>query len=93
MAEIVLILREATGRVKFDSRRAVGGICLGIFTVGAGGSTFSFNGMGTGLRGIALNPVGAGVPAAAFSYTEALGYPQFKFTAGAAGMTVALFVK
>lgn len=93
MVDQVLIIRSDTGSVKFDSRLAVGGVCLGLYTVASGGSVFAFNGMGPGLQGVALNLAGKGVPAAAYTYDNSLGHPRFTFAGGASGMTVALFVK
>ena len=93
MNDIVLIIRADTGRVKFDSRLAVGGVCLGLFVVPIGGAAYTFPAMGPGLVGVALNAVGRGVPAGAYAYDSAPGFPRFTFTGNAAGMTVALFVK
>lgn len=93
MADIVLILREPSGLVKFDSRLAVGGVCLGIFTIPPGGTVFTFENTGPNLQGTSINPTGEGVPAAGYSYDNTAGYPRFTFTALAAGLTVALFVK
>ena len=79
---------DGSGRLMFDTRNAMGGVCMGIFDVPAGGATYTFPEMGPGLQGLALSPLGVG---SSWSYDNAWGYPKFTF-AYAAG-PVALFVR
>ncbi len=94
MSEQVLIVREpGTSRVKFDSRLAVGGVCLGIYDVPSGGHTYSFPGMGPSLVGMVLTISGNNLSGLAYTYDNALGYPRFIFNGVSIGEPVALFVK
>jgi hypothetical protein len=94
MADQVLIVREpGTSRVKFDSRLATGGVCLGIYTVPSGQHAYSFPGMGPGLAGLVLTISGNNLSGLAYTYDNALGYPRFTFNGVSTGEPVALFVK
>lgn len=94
MADQVLIVREpGTSRVKFDSRLAVGGVCLGIYAVPSGVHAYSFPGMEPGLTGIVLTISGNNLSGLAYTYDNDLGYPRFIFNGVSIGEPVALFVK
>lgn len=94
MADQVLIVREpGTSRVKFDSRQATGGVCLGIYTLPSGQSEYSFPGMGPGLAGRVLTISGNNLSGMAYAYDNDLGYPRFTFNGVSTGEPVALFVK
>lgn len=83
---------NASGACTFDSDSAVGGVCLGFFTVAAAGSSWTFPDFAGAVGGVALL---AGSGFGAFSYTVdiALGYPRFIFASSASGYdTVVLFV-
>lgn len=77
--------------VVFDSTLATGGVCLGIFTVPAGGGNFDFQDFATA-TGIALSAgTGNGAPLATIS--NPTGRLRFSFPAAAAGAQVVLFAK
>ena len=86
-------LWDANANLVFDSTLATGGICLGFFTVAAGGSTFTFPSI-TGAAGFAL-VAGAGGIAASDYYTtdSALGYLRFTFYPVVSGTVFVLFAK
>ncbi|MBE3025707.1 hypothetical protein [Janthinobacterium sp. GW458P] len=92
MTEFALIIREpGTQRIKFDSRLAVGGVCLGLYNVPTGGRFFSFPTMGPGLSGIVVRPSGNAMSDGGYRYEGSL-YPIFIFQFGI-DEPVALFVK
>jgi hypothetical protein len=82
---------DASGNTTFDSNVAVGGVCLGFYTVATGGSTWTFSDF-VSETGIVLN---VGGTSGYISYTtdNSLGYLRFVFGAGSAGLTFALFAK
>lgn len=86
-----LKLWGSSGALTYNSDDAAGGVCLGLYTVASGGSTWTFPDI-AGATGVALFAgYGASIP----SYTtdSSLGYLRFIFAAAAAGMVVALFAK
>lgn len=85
----LLRLKDAQGRVTFDSTQAVGGVALGFFTVATGGSVFSFPDF-VGRSGIAIL-AGTGDAAMQYSVDNNLGYLRFVFNANSAGLRVVLF--
>lgn len=88
MTIAVLQAFDSQGRLTFDSALCAGGVCLGLYTVPAGGATYTFPDLGPGLTGFALSVIGMG---GSWSYDNSLGYPRFTFAFNA-GM-VALFVR
>lgn len=79
------------GTLSFDSTLATGGVCLGFFTVPAGGTVYNFTDY-IGAVGIALNS-GQGRQALVYTTDSAPGYLRFLFPAAAAGSVVVLFAK
>lgn len=82
---------DASGVLSFDSTQATGGVCLGLYTVAPGGSTWSFPDFASA-AGIALN-AGSGTGQFIPAVDHDLGYLRFSFPAVCAGQTVALFAK
>lgn len=92
MTEFALIVREpVTGRVKFDSRQAVGGVCLGLYVIPDGGRTLEFPSMGGGLVGIVVRSTGHEISNSSYTYEGGI-HPVFRFQR-AVNKPVALFVK
>lgn len=85
-----LKIRHA-GVVTFDSSIAAGGVCLGVFTIAAGGAVIGFPAFATA-QGIALS-AGQGRAASLVTVNHDLGYLRFIFPAAAAGSAVTLFAK
>lgn len=82
---------NASGVLTFDSNLAVGGVCLGFYTVAAGGSVWSFPDF-AGCTGLFLM-AGAGFGPYVGTVDTSLGYPRFTFPAITEGMTMVLFAK
>lgn len=81
---------KTTGALTFDSTQTSGGVCLGFFTVPAGGGEKTFPSM-TGVTGFALSASGGGVQCT--SDTTTYGYLRFVFPLITEGSTFALFAK
>lgn len=82
-------LKDAQGRMMFDSTLAAGGVALGFFTVPGGGGSFSFPDF-VGRSGVALC-AGRGVNALLYTVDNNLGYLRFNFEPLTGGMKVVLF--
>lgn len=65
--------------VVFDSQRAVGGVCMGIFEITGPATTLSFPYMPPGCTPMVVYSDGA--TASKWRYDESLGYPRFSFPA------------
>lgn len=65
--------------VVFDSTRAAGGVCLGIFTIPGSGRVLTFPYLPVGSRPSVV--YSDGTSRALWTYDEALGYPRFTFAA------------
>lgn len=79
MSEAVLILRTETGRLKFDSRHAAGGVCLGIFAIPVAGLSLEFPTLPLGRMPIVVYSDGQNH--SKWTYDETRGYPRFLFAA------------
>lgn len=79
MSDAVLILRTAAGQLKFDSRHAAGGVCLGIFAIPVEGISLEFRTLPRGRTPIVV--YGDGQGHAKWTYDETQGYPRFSFKA------------
>lgn len=85
---------DASGNTTFDSTLAVGGVCLGFYTVASGGSTWSFPDFVTETA-IAI-AAGSGLTGPITEYMtvdHVPGYLRVSFDAVCAGITVVLFAK
>jgi len=85
-----LQIRDASGNLTFDSLQAVGGVCLGFYSISAAGGSVSFPSITT-MSGFAI-PSGAGGPVT-FTTDYSLGYLRFNFPAGYGGYNLVLFAK
>ena len=87
----VMRVRDAQGRITFDSTLATGGVALGFYALAAGTSVFSFPDM-TGATGYAIS---AGRTGGYFSYAtdNDQGFLRFTLFSTYAGQTVVLFAK
>lgn len=84
---------NASGTLVFDSTAAVGGVCLGFYTVPSGGGSTSFPTI-TGATGVALAAwSGAPVNSTLIVIDNTLGYLRFTFDTLLVGQTYALFAK
>lgn len=81
----------ASGNLTYDSTLAVGGVCLGFFTIASGGSVFTFPDFITE-TGVAIGSR-SGISTEVYTTDNALGYLRFTFNALCAGATVVLFAK
>jgi hypothetical protein len=88
-----LQLWSGAGVKWFDSTQAVGGVCVGFYTVPTGGGSVSFPDM-AGTTGIILHAMTGGpLNSAVANVDYTLGYPRFNFGAVCSGYTFCLFVK
>ena len=92
----VVKLWDTSGNVTFDSDLAVGGVCLGFYTVPSGGGEITFPSYTGSVVGIGI-ATGAlttnGVTTDYTSDTSTYGYLRFSFPAYLAGATYTLFAK
>lgn len=80
---------NGSGVCTFDSNVAVGGVCLGFYTIPAAGTTLTFPSMAGATGGVVLHRGGG---KADYTIDVTLGYPRFTFPAFIYSVEVVLFV-
>lgn len=89
-----LQILNPSGNITFDSRQAIGGVCLGILQVPSTGGVYTYPSLGPGRTGFVINAAGGQYSNGdGFSYDSLLGYPRFTFSDLNRTRTVAIFVK
>ncbi len=82
------IRNPANNALVFDSTAAVGGVCMGMYSLPNPNMILSYPELGPGHLGIALN---AGGDRVWYTYDNDLGYPRFSFPYGSSQVTI--FIK
>jgi hypothetical protein len=84
---------NSAGTLTFDSTVAIGGVCLGFYTVPSGGGNTTFPEI-TGATGIVLQANSGGpINTTLVTTDNTLGYLRFTFDATLVGQTYTLFAK